>query len=83
MDAGSVGVFIPIVAIIAWGAVKVATIQARTRGMGPDPQIAGRLDAVENELGTVRHELAETQERLDFAERLLAQHRTDRLDAPQ
>jgi hypothetical protein len=32
-----------------------------------------RLEALEVEVGTLRQELSETQERLDFAERLLAQ----------
>ena len=34
---------------------------------------AARLDELEAELDHLRGELAETQERLDFAERLLAQ----------
>jgi len=34
-----------------------------------------RLDSLEGELGTLRRELNETQERLDFAERMLAQGR--------
>ena len=32
-----------------------------------------RLDALEGEMSNLRQELSETQERLDFAERLLAQ----------
>jgi hypothetical protein len=35
--------------------------------------LEGRLDAMEVEVRKVRQELSETQERLDFAERLLAQ----------
>src|SRR2546422_11197176 len=45
----------------------------------PDPAVAelreelpARLEALEAELNTLRQELSETQERLDFAERLLA-----------
>lgn len=33
---------------------------------------ASRLDALDAEVGALRHELSEVQERLDFAERLLA-----------
>jgi hypothetical protein len=33
------------------------------------------LDALPGEMNDVRHELAEMQERLDFAERMLAQRR--------
>lgn len=80
MDAGTVGVFVPIAAIVAWGAIKVATINAQHRS-GGDPEAAGRLQALEGEVGTLRQELTEVHERLDFAERLLAQHPPDRLDA--
>lgn len=37
------------------------------------PPGSDRLDALEADLGGLRQELSETQERLDFAERLLAQ----------
>ncbi|MBL8979976.1 MAG: hypothetical protein JNM53_16290 [Gemmatimonadetes bacterium] len=36
-------------------------------------EILDRLDALENEVGGMRRELSEAQERLDFAERVLAQ----------
>jgi alkylation response protein AidB-like acyl-CoA dehydrogenase len=83
MDPGALGVMIPIVAIAAWGAVKIASIQANARALGNDPQVARRLAAMEDEIAMLRQELSETQERIDFAERLLAQKRPDRLDAPQ
>ena len=38
-------------------------------------ELQARLDALEVEVNTQRQELGETQERLDFAERLLAQVR--------
>jgi hypothetical protein len=41
-----------------------------------------RLDALEGEVGTIRRELTETQERLDFAERVLAQGRETRRVGP-
>jgi predicted RNase H-like nuclease (RuvC/YqgF family) len=74
---------IPIVAIAAWGAVKIATVQANARMAGSDPQVARRLEAMEDEIAMLRQELGEAQERIDFTERLLAQKRPDRLDAPQ
>ena len=83
MDPGSVGVLIPIVAIIAFAVVKVAKIRASGRVSGHDPEAAARLDALENEVGALRQELSETHERLDFTERLLTQQRADRLDAPK
>ena len=80
MDPGTVGVFIPIAAILAWGAVRIATIQAEHK-KGTDPATADRLQTLENELGALRQELGEAQERIDFTERMLAQQRPpDRLE---
>jgi hypothetical protein len=80
MDPGTVGVFIPIAAILAWGAVRIATIQAEHK-KGADPATSDRLQALENELGALRQELGEAQERIDFTERMLAQQPPpDRLD---
>jgi hypothetical protein len=42
-----------------------------------------RLEALEGEVGKLRQELSETQERLDFAERLLAQGRETRRMGPE
>ena len=73
---------IPVAAILVFGAIKIASILARGRAGAADPDAAARLQAVETELGTLRHELGEVHERLDFAERLLAQHTPTRLDPP-
>lgn len=74
---------IPIAAIVMGGMHKLARLrieEARTRaGALPDGALA-ELDQVRGEMDQLRHELAEVQERLDFAERLLAQRREqDRL----
>ena len=45
-------------------------MQARLEALESEPE---RLGSVENELDQLRRELGETQERLDFAERMLAQ----------
>jgi hypothetical protein len=42
-----------------------------------------RLEALEGEVSKVRQELSDTQERLDFAERMLAQGRETRRMGPQ
>ena len=55
-----------------WGAVKIAKVIAQSRVAG-DPDTAAHLQALDQEVGTLRREMMETQERLDFAERLLAQ----------
>ena len=73
---------IPVAALLVWGAVKIANIRARGRASAADPDAAARLQAVETELGTLRQELGEVHERLDFAERLLAQRPPTRLDPP-
>jgi len=49
-------------------------IWARRLRQGPsESELPARLEALEAEMNTLRQELGETQERLDFAERLLAQ----------
>jgi hypothetical protein len=84
MDPGSIGALVPIAAIAAFAVIKVSRIKAQAGFVsGPDPQTARRLDAMENELETLRQEMGETQERLDFTERLLAQHRETRIDPPK
>jgi hypothetical protein len=83
MDPGSLGFFVPITAIVVFGAIKVAKIMAGSRAGGADPDTAGRLHALEQEVGVLRQDIGEAQERLDFAERVLAQHPPERLDPPK
>jgi hypothetical protein len=64
---------IPVVAIVINGLVKVARYRAMGSGAEGSGELPGRLDALEQEVDILRHELTETQERLDFAERMLAQ----------
>ena len=83
MDPGSIGALVPVAAILVYGAVKIANIQAQARGRAAtDPEADARLQAVERELGSLRQELGEVHERLDFTERLLAQHAPTRIDPP-
>ncbi|MEP6689368.1 MAG: hypothetical protein ABJC36_13540 [Gemmatimonadales bacterium] len=83
MDPGSLGALVPVAAILVYGAVKITGIQAKARAGNADPQSAARLESMEAELGTLRQELGEVHERLDFAERLLAQHTPTRIDPPK
>src|SRR6266550_1832704 len=46
-------------------------------------ELQDRFEAVEGEVSKLRQELSETQERLDFVERLLAQGRDARRVGPQ
>jgi len=75
-------VTIIIAAIGTSGAVKIAKIMAQSRIAG-DPDTAAHLQALDQEMGTLRREMVETQERLDFAERLLAQGPETRRVEPQ
>ena len=83
MTPDSFAALIPVTAIAAWAAVKIAKIKAQGRAAGADPDTAGRLQALEHEVGALRQEVVEAQERLDFAERLLAQHTPDRIEPPK
>ncbi len=70
---GAVWMFTPL--IKAWA--------RRIEGKGADPELRQDVDDVRREMEGLRHELLETQERLDFAERLLSQRReAERLPAP-
>ena len=75
-------VTIIIAAIGTSGAVKIAKVIAQSRVAG-DPDTAAHLQALDQEMGTLRREMIETQERLDFAERLLAQGPETRRVEPQ
>ena len=77
MDAGFLAPLIPIAAIIAVAIVKLAKLRANHPGAA-SADVTGRLEAVERSLQDLQQELLETQERLDFAERLLSQARQDR-----
>jgi hypothetical protein len=77
MDSQFLAPLIPVVAIIAIAAVKIARLRA-SRPELPSADLTARLEALEHGLEGVQQELAETQERLDFAERLLSQAREDR-----
>jgi hypothetical protein len=68
---------IPIAAIIAFAAVKIVGIRAKGPQL-PATDITARLDALEQGYEALHQELAETQERLDFAERILSKAREER-----
>ena len=64
------------VGIAAFTVVKVARLFATRRELPPD--VTARLEELEREVHGLQQELAETQERLDFAERLLSTVREER-----
>ena len=65
------------VGIPALTVVKIARLRA-ARPQSPAADVTERLEAVEHRVEDLQQELAETQERLDFAERLLSKAREDR-----
>jgi len=65
------------VAIVAFATVKIARIRA-SRPESTSAEVTARLEALEGDVHGLHQELAETQERLDFAERLLTKGREER-----
>jgi predicted nucleic acid-binding Zn-ribbon protein len=65
------------VGIPALTVFKIARLRA-SRSQSPSTDVTERLEAVERRVEDLQQELAETQERLDFAERLLAKAREDK-----
>jgi predicted nucleic acid-binding Zn-ribbon protein len=61
----------------AFTVVKVARLFA-TRRESPSTDVTTRLEELERSVQGLQEELAEAQERLDFAERLLSTAREDR-----
>ena len=77
MNPEFLGPLIPVVAIIAFAAVKIARIRASAPGAGA-PDVVARLESLEHTVGVLQQDLSETQDRLDFAERVLSQAREER-----
>ena len=65
------------VGIPAYTVIRIARLRA-ARLQSPSADVTERLEAVEHRVEDLQQELAETQERLDFAERLLSKAREER-----
>lgn len=83
MDRQSLALLIPILALgiglaatILNGMVRLA--KARSQHAGEGGAEEARLNALEDEVSRLRHELTEAHERLDFAERVLARPPAER-----
>ncbi len=68
---------IPVVAIVAFAAVRIARLRA-TRPETPSADLTARLGALERTVQGLQQELGDTQERLDFTERLPSKARDER-----
>jgi hypothetical protein len=62
--------------VIIWGILQFA--RARHQGGRGDPELAGEVAALREQVDTMQHQLMEAQERIDFTERLLTQGREAR-----
>jgi hypothetical protein len=72
-----------LVALLMFVGIPAATVITVVRLRAARPQslsadVTARLEALERGVQDVQQDLAETQERLDFAERLLSKVREDR-----
>jgi hypothetical protein len=67
--------------IPAFTILKLARLRA-ARAATPSAEVTDRLDALEHDVQSLQQQLSETQERLDFAERLLSQARGERRIGP-
>ena len=75
--------FIPFLAMLppSLAAVWIANRWLKTRGASAD--LLAELTALRDEVGTLRQGQVEAQERLDFAERMIAQLRDGRRELPK
>jgi len=79
MDPGALGVMIPVIAMLIGGFVVFAKSDigralAHRLGRvdGGEADLVGRVEELRSEMDSLRAQLIETQERLDFTERLLS-----------
>jgi chromosome segregation ATPase len=64
------------VGIPAFTVLRIARLRAERRDLPAD--VTARIEALESSMQDLQQQLGETQERLDFAERMLSQAREDR-----
>jgi hypothetical protein len=69
--------FLATVGIVAGVVIKIVRLRAARSGL-PSADVSARLEALEGDVQRLEQELAETQERLDFAERVLGKAREER-----
>jgi hypothetical protein len=70
MDPRALALLIPVLAL-AIGFVVILKMPRKAFGQRSNPELELRVTSLEEEVATLRKELSEAHERLDFAERLL------------
>jgi septal ring factor EnvC (AmiA/AmiB activator) len=83
MDHLTAALLIPVAVIVMGGLSQIARELSRGRRRPDMNSLEAQMESLEQELRSVRRDLSETQERLDFAERLLAQSRDRKLGASE
>jgi hypothetical protein len=68
-----------IAAIVARAVVRYQDRRLRGRGDAPDPVVHAEMEDMRAEQQDLRQRLVELEERVDFAERMLARARPERL----
>jgi len=71
VDKNILILLIPVLAL-ATGLIAVLKMPRKAFAPRRNSELETRVQALEQEAGALRHELSEIQERLDFAERILA-----------
>lgn len=75
--AGAILGVLGVVGIIARATIKIAQVRAAHSEL-PQADLTARIEALEDIVARQQEQLTETQERLDFAERLLTETRQER-----
>ena len=85
MDRHALAILIPVIALGFTGLITFTftplgrALARRLGGQAASPELEERVSQLEADLEAVRHELAESHERIDFTERALAQVRDRQL----
>jgi hypothetical protein len=69
--------FLATIGIIAGAVIKIVRLRM-ARSELPPADVAARIDGLESDVQRLQQDLAETQERLDFTERVLGKARDER-----
>jgi hypothetical protein len=84
MDRHALAILIPIIVMGFGGLISFSytplgrALAKRIGGQAGNPELEGRVGQLEADLDAVRHELEASHERIDFAERALAQVKEQR-----